>query len=69
MKNPDSLEKTAHTYGMTDLEIEQREAVLQEIAAQQIIRQRMLEDEDRQALKAFSENEDIDYGFHDQYDF
>ena len=54
---------------MTDLEIEQREAVLQEIAAQQIIRQRMLEDEDRQALKAFSENEDIDYGFHDQYDF
>tara|TARA_B100001564_G_C20529643_1_gene619111 strand:+ start:464 stop:673 length:210 start_codon:yes stop_codon:yes gene_type:complete len=69
MEKIDSLDQTAHAYGITDLEIEQREAVLQEIAAQQVIRQRMLEDEDRQALKKFSENEDIDYGFHDQYDF
>jgi|TARA_S200000501_G_C20233704_1_gene486890 hypothetical protein len=69
MEKIDSLDQIAHAYGITDLEIEQREAVLQEIAAQQVIRQRMLEDEDRQALKKFSENEDIDYGFHDQYDF
>ena len=69
MEKIDSLDQIAHAYGITDLEIEQREDVLQEIAAQQAIRQRMLEDEDRQALKKFSENEDIDYGFHDQYDF
>ena len=69
MEKIDSLDQPAHAYGITDLEIEQREDVLQEIAAQQAIRQRMLEDEDRQALKKFSENEDIDYGFHDQYDF
>jgi hypothetical protein len=69
MEKIDSLDQIAHAYGITDLEIEQREDVLQEIAAQQAIRQRMLEEEDRQALKEFSENEDIDYGFHDQYDF
>ena len=61
MKNYDSLDYLAHAYGMTDLEIEEREAVLAEIASQQIIRRRMDEE--------FSENEDIDWGYHDQYDF
>jgi len=28
-----------------------------------------LEESDRQALKEFSENEDVDWGYHDQYDF
>ena len=61
MENYDSLDHLAHAYGMTDLEIEEREAVLAEIASQQIIRRRMDEE--------FSENEDIDWGYHDQYDF
>ena len=61
MENYDSLDYLAHAYGMTDLEIEEREAVLAEIASQQIIRRRMDEE--------FSENEDIDWGYHDQYDF
>ena len=65
----DSLTRTAHAYGMTDLEIEEREAVLAEIASQQVIRRRMEEEADRQALREFSENEDIDYGYHAQYDF
>ena len=66
----DSLARTAHAYGMTDLEIEEREAVLAEIASQQVIRRRMEEEEaDRQALRKFSENEDIDWGYHDQYEF
>ena len=65
----DSLARTAHAYGMTDLEIEEREAVLAEIASQQVIRRRMEEEADRQALRKFSENEDIDWGYHDQYDF
>ena len=66
----DSLARLAHAHGMTDLEIEERESVLAEVAAQQVIRRRMEEEEaDRQALREFSENEDIDWGFHDQHDF
>ena len=65
----DSLARTAHAFGMTDLEIEERESVLAEIASQQIIRRRMEEEADRQPLRQFSENEDIDWGYHAQYDF
>ena len=65
----DPLARTAHAFGMTDLEIEERESVLAEIASQQIIRRRMEEEADRQALRQFSENEDIDWGYHAQYDF
>lgn len=66
----DSLARLAHAHGMTDLEIEEREAVLADIAHQQVVRRRMEEEEaDRQALREFSENEDIDWGFHDQHDF
>ena len=65
----DSLARTAHAFGMTDLEIEERESVLAAIASQQIIRRRMEEEADRQALRQFSENEDIDWGYHAQYDF
>ena len=46
MENEDSLDRTAHAYGMTDLDIEEREAVLAEIASQQIIRRRMEEEEE-----------------------
>ena len=67
----DSLDKTAHAFGVTDLEIEQREELLAELAAQQMIRRRMEEEEaDRQALKNFpNSGEDFDFGFHDQFDF
>ena len=69
----DSLARTAHVFGMTDLEFEARSQFEAELAAQQVIRQRMeleaQEEADRQALKQFSENEDIDWGFHDQHDF
>jgi hypothetical protein len=62
----DSLARTAHVFGMTDLEFEARSQIEAELATQQVIRQKM---EDEEALKKFSENEDIDWGFHDQYDF
>ena len=66
----DSLARLAHAHGVTDLEFEEREAVLADLAQQQVIRRRMEEEEaDRQALREFSENEDIDWGFHDQHDF
>ena len=66
----DTLARTAHVFGITDVEMEQRQALLDEIAAQQLIRRRMEEEEaDRQALKEFSEQEDVDWGFHDQWDF
>ena len=69
----DSLARTAHVFGMTDLEFEQRAQLESELAAQQVIRARMeleaQEEADRQALKKFTEQEDFDWGFHDQYDF
>ena len=69
----DSLARTAHVFGMTDIEFEARAQLEAELAAQQVIRQRAeleAQDEaDRQALKEFSENEDVDWGFHDQFDF
>ena len=71
MKNQnDSLSRTAHVFGMTDLEFEERSKIESEIAAQQVIRQWQEDEEaDREALKKFSENEDFDYGFHDQWEF
>tara|TARA_Y100001938_G_C8046040_1_gene408956 strand:+ start:164 stop:388 length:225 start_codon:yes stop_codon:yes gene_type:complete len=69
----DSLARTAHVFGMTDLEFEQRAQLESELAAQQVIRARMeleaQEEADRQALKEFTEQEDFDWGFHDQHDF
>ena len=41
----DTLDQTAHAFGMTDLEMDERESVLAEIASQQIIRRRMEEEE------------------------
>jgi len=55
MENQDSLDRTAHAYGMTDLDIEEKEAVLAEIDSQQVIRRRMEEEQD--ALKLFDEEE------------
>tara|TARA_B100000405_G_scaffold165853_1_gene115914 strand:- start:1361 stop:1615 length:255 start_codon:yes stop_codon:yes gene_type:complete len=37
----DSLARTAHVFGMTDLEFEQRAQLESELAAQQVIRARM----------------------------
>mgnify|MGYP003979661615 FL=1 len=42
----DTLDQTAHAFGMTDLEMEERESVLAEIASQQIIRRRMEEEKE-----------------------
>ena len=68
--NNDSLARTAHVFGMTDLEFEERSRIEAEIASQQIIRQWQEDEEaDREALRKFSENEDIDWGYHAQYDF
>ena len=50
----DSLARLAHAHGMTDLEIEEREAVLADLAQQQV-RRRMEEEQD--ALKLFDEEE------------
>lgn len=77
MENQDSLDRIAHVFGMTDLEFEERSQVEAEVAAQQVIRRWQEEEEaDWQALREFEENcksrvdpEDIDWGFHDQYDF
>ncbi len=55
MENQDSLDRTAHAHGITDLDIEEREAVLAEINSQQVIRRRMEEEQD--ALKLFDEEE------------
>ena len=74
----DSLARLAHAHGMTDLEIEERESVLAEVAAQQVIRRWQEEEEaDLQALREFEANQrgpaermqDFDWGFHDQHDF
>jgi len=66
----DSLARTAHAFGMTDLEFEERSQIESEIASQQVIRRWQEEEEaDRQALKSFPNNgEDFDFGFHDQWD-
>ena len=44
----DSLARLAHAHGMTDLEIEERESVLAEVAAQQVIRRWQEEEEARE---------------------
>ena len=69
-ENNDSLTRLANATGMTDVEFEERSRIESEIAHQEVIRQLEEDQEaDRQALKKFSENEDIDWGFHDQHDF
>lgn len=63
MENNDSLTRLSHANGITDVDLDERQAILDQLA------QGELEESDRQALKQFSENEDIDWGYHDQYDF
>lgn len=64
MENPiDSLEKTAHAYGITDVELDKRIALLRQQAQEEA------EEADRLALLEFQEQSDIDYGYHDFYDF
>lgn len=61
--NNDSLAHLSHANGITDVDLDERQAVLAQLAQDE------LEESDRQALKEFSENEDVDWGYHDQYDF
>ena len=70
MEKQDSIDRTAHVFGMTDIEFEEHSRIESEIAAQQVIRRWQEQEEaDRQALKNFpNSGEDFDFGFHDQYD-
>tara|TARA_B100000902_G_scaffold393403_1_gene447567 strand:- start:3769 stop:3981 length:213 start_codon:yes stop_codon:yes gene_type:complete len=52
----DSLARTAHAFGMTDLEIENREAVLAEIASQQVIRRRMEDEQEFPSTEDYGED-------------
>jgi hypothetical protein len=63
MENNDSLTRLSHANGITDVDLDERQAILGQLVQDE------LEESDRQALKQFSENEDIDWGYHDQYDF
>jgi len=75
----DSLARTAHVFGMTDLEFEARSQLEAELAAQQVIRQRIeLEAQEEAEMPevhrnheepSFDQYQDYDYGYHDQYDF
>lgn len=42
----DSLARLAHANGITDVEMDQRQAILEEIAAQQVVRRRMDEEQE-----------------------
>lgn len=55
----DTLSRTAHAFGITDVDFDERNNLLRQMA---------LEEEDRQALKEFPESEDLDWGFHDQFE-
>ena len=59
--NNDSIARTAHAFGMTDLEFEQRSQVEAELADQQVIRRWQEEEEALAesfgALKLFDEEE------------
>ncbi len=61
MEHIDSLDRTAHAFGMTDLEFEERSQVEAEIAAQQVIRRWQEEEqilrESFEALSLFDEEE------------
>jgi len=52
----DSLARLAHAHGMTDLDIEEREAVLAEINSQQVIRRRMEEDREIPSVEDYGED-------------
>lgn len=50
----DSLARLAHAHGMTDLEIEERESVLADLAQQQVRRRMEEEAREREANTDFS---------------
>jgi hypothetical protein len=56
--NNDSLARLAHATGMTDVEHEERQALMAEVNADHDEPEPIWEDH----------YEDIDYGYHDQYD-
>lgn len=64
--NNDSLARTAHAFGMTDLEFEQRSQVEAELAAQQVIRRWQEEEKEvlttvvLDKLDLFDEEENLD---------
>jgi len=62
MINEDTLTRLAHANGITDVDQEEREKILADLASQEA------EEEDRRLASEFSENEDIDWGYHDQYE-
>jgi hypothetical protein len=62
----DSLARLAHATGMTDLEYEERQRILARIAHEE--EQALLAEVDDEHVWE-DHYEDIDYGYHDQYDF
>ena len=52
----DSLARTAHVFGMTDLEFEARSQFESELAAQQIIRRRMEEEQELPSVEDYGED-------------
>lgn len=67
--NNDSLARLAHATGMTDIEYEERQRILARIAheEEQALFAEVYEADDQPEWK--DHYEDIDYGYHDQYDF
>jgi hypothetical protein len=51
----DSLARTAHVFGMTDLEFEARSQLEAELAAQQVIRRRMEDAQDEADNEAYNQ--------------
>jgi len=52
----DSLARTAHAFGMTDLEFEARSQLESEIATQQVIRRRMEEEQELPSVEDYGED-------------
>ena len=76
--NNDSLARTAHAFGITDVEFEAQEKELARLARlEKILADVRNSDEPAEMPEvhrnheepSFDQYEDIDYGYHDQYDF
>jgi len=66
--NKDSLDRLAHATGITDVEHEERQRVLARIAHEEE-QARLAEVYEAEDAPVWEDHyEDIDYGYHDQYD-
>ena len=74
----DSLAQTAHAYGITDVEFEAQQKELARLARLDKILADIRNSDETYVMPevhrnheepSFDQYEDIDYGYHDQYDF